>query len=665
MITSPSAAFTTAANAADRYPKIRVSVLFTDPFVQSGNVVTSSYVNNFCALDSEVVDDFLLHTADTILATPHKYIINDGTWINNGTFYPVPGTISEAAYNQVGWYTSGVCDGSGDFTTPQELVITFAEERTIQEMIVVGEPTLEEYPTDFDVFIYDDTDTLLNTTTNYSGTEVETLIDFSSDNIITAKYMKLVLNSWSAINTIGKIVEFFGVLTQTFTGADIVSADILEELEADDSGPYGVMSSNELTLELQNVLLTVNGDDIENPFLPENENSPFKNSITENVRFSPEIGFKIAGGSFEYVPMGVFWSTEWDVSENKFPAQVTARDRLYILSKNYFIADEILDSTDLQEIAEYVLNHAKVNIPLNDLEWDVDASLAGFSVDYAWLGKVTYFEALNQIAAACMGRCYCNRYGVVVLESYVSDDLSGSPEITISHSMCFKKDRPMTEIKNRVIVPVCPLVPQMAWYGDEFDTVYSSESISVAEVDTIITQEVEWKDDAVYEFGDVIIDTEESGITIVMTNHRYFPQRAILTFTKTGGTSGSFNFKITGKKLVPVSGIKPVIVEDTPQKLLKYDVIEHELKENYLIQSVVNATTIADVLLASLKDGRRDISVEVQGNPCYEPGDNADIETYSKTSLYEEFRTLRYQYKISKSGLRCNISGKKLVSLGA
>lgn len=656
MITAPSAEFTAAANAAIRYPKFRVTALFTDPFVQSGNVVESDDVNNFCGLDSEVVDDLLLHTADTKLSTPFKYIINDGTWINDGTFAPIPGSVQEAAYNQVGWYTSGVSDGSGDFSSPQELVIIFASQRTINTLLVVGEPTLGEWPTDFDVLIYDETDTRLNTITNFSATEVETLLDFTSDNILTAKYMKLVLNSWSEANTIGKIVEFFGVLTQVFTGSDVVSADIFEELEADDSGPYGVMSCDELTLELQNVGLTINGTKIKNPFLPENESSPFKNSITENVRFTPETGFKLPGGSIEYVQKGVFWSLPWDVSESNPIATVIARDRLYILSKNYFVADEILPDTNLKEIAEYVLNHAKVNIPLNDIEWDVDASLEGFGVDYAWLGRVTYFEALNKIASACMGRCYCNRCGVIVLESYISDDLSGSPAITISHGMCFKKDRPPTKVYNRIIVPVCPLVPQ-----EEAEDIYTSESIPVAEVDTIITQEIKWEDDAIYEFSDVI--PTGTGVTMIKTGEQYFPQRAVLTFSKIAGTSGSFTFKITGKKLIPVVGIDSVTLDDAESQL-KHDVSVHELKANYLIQSSTTATAIATYLLASLKDGRRDISVEIQGNPCYEPGDNANIETYSKTTLHEEFRTMRYQYKINNRRLRCNITAKKLVSLG-
>ena len=658
MLTAPSAEFTTAANAADRQPKVRVDFLWTDPFVQSGNVVTSDDVNNFGDLGAGVVEDLLLHTVDTKLSTPYKYVINDGTLINNGTFYPVPGTVEEAAYNQVGWYTEDVGDSDGIFSEEPELTVTFAEARSVKKLIVVGEPTLEEYPVDFDVFIYDEGDVLLNSITNFAGTSVETILDFVSDNITTAKYMVLKLNQWSTSGTIGKIVEFFGVLTSTLYGDDVVSMDILEEMESEESySPFGCMSSNEINIELQNVKITVDGQDIENPYLPENDDSYLSSSITQNVRITPYIGFKLPDTSIEYVPMGIFWSINWDVSESEFSAAIIGRDRLYILAKNYFQADEILESTNLKEIAEYVLNHAKVNIPLNDLEWDVDASLESYTVDYAWLGKVTYFEALKKIASACMGRCYCDRYGVIVIESYISDQVSGAPDITIDHGDCFEKRREMKEIKNRIIVPVCPLAPE-----DEDGDIYTSDTIDVGALDTTIEQNLTWEDDAVYEFSDVIITNTD--VVMTLSSDEYFPWGANLVFTKISGTTGSFTYKITGKKLIPVVGIDPEIAEDTDSQS-KYDKQEYDLKENYLIQDSTIAASVADAMLQSLKDNRRDIDVTIQGNPCMEIGDIADIETYSKLDNYEEFRLIKNQFKINRNGLRLNIVAKRTVDFGS
>lgn len=664
MITPPSAEFTTAASADIRKPKIRLDVTWNDPTVQSGNTVTSSHKNTYGGVDSEVVEDFLLHTVDTVTVTPHKYIINDGSFINDGTFYPIPGTVEEAAYNQVGWYTSDVSDVSGDFTTPQQLTVTFPEDRTIKRVVVVGylpvgEPSFEEYPTDFDIEIYDATDTLLNTTTNFAGSSAQTIADFTSDDITTAKYMVLTLNSWSEPETIGKIVEFFGVVSDSYTGDDIVSMDVLEEMESDDGSVFGSMSSNEIDIELQNISIEKDGSTIEDPFLPENTESYLSNSIDENARMEPYIGFQIPDTSIEYVEMGIMWTTpNWSVSQSKFAASGSARDRMEILRKNNFVADEILESTNLKEVAEYVLNFAKVYIPLPDLEWDISSDLESFAVDYAWIGRVTYFEALRDIALACFGRCYSDRSGKIIIESYLSDNVSGSPVATITSDDYFDINRPMRERRNYIKVPVSPLVPE-----DTDDDIYSSDEIEVGSGDTTIDVEIDLDNIVVYEYGNIsIVNSTEGGSDITMigilTEERPYKFKA--TFTKIDGTSGTFTYKIVGKKLLPTEENEPAIAYDQDSINL-HQKQEESLSQNYLIQSNSFAQTIADAILLSLNDRGRDIEIEVQGNPCYELGDIISVETYRKLSVYEEFRIIRQQFKCDRTGMRCKITGRKTV----
>lgn len=660
---SASADYITAANADHREIDIKIDVLWTDPFVSSGNIVTSPTVNNYGDLPAPVVEDLLLHTADTKITTPHKYIVNDGTTINDGTWFPIPGTVEEAAYNQVGWYTNIEADGSGIFSSDApELLITFAEVRSIKKIVVVGEPTIGQYPTDFDVYVYDKeesdpTKNILNSVTSFLGSSVETMIDFTSDDITTAKSMKLILNSWSDSNTVGKIVEFFGVITDTFYKDDIVSMDVLEEMESDSgSTPIGVMSCNELMVEFQNVSITKDGVLIEDPFLPENTASYLNNTITPNVRLTPYIGFKLPSGLYEYVKMGTFWSTEWDVSEGEFSASVTARDRLEILRNNYFLADEVLINVTLSEVAEYVLNRAKVYIPLNDLQWSIDAALDSYIVDYVWLGKVTYFEALRKIAAACLGRVYCDRDDVITIESFISDQEIGSSDFTISDF--FKGSRPMKQLKNYVSVMVCPLAPE----EDDGD-IYISEDITVEAGDTTIIESVQWEDDAVLEHSVSIYDIVD--IVMVKTSETYYPWGATILFTKSSGTEGTFKFKIMGKKLIPVdSPYSPVVVQDD-ESILLYNKQEHEVTENYLVQNIETASSIANAMLTSLSNTRRDINVEVSGNPCTEIGDIANIVVYSKIGTYNEFRVIRQQFKAIDGYLRCSITGRKTINYGS
>ncbi len=946
MITPPSAAFATAAAATYRVPRLKVDVLWTDPFVMSGNVVTSADTNNFGDLDSEVIEDFLLQVVNTKTATPHKYIVNDGTWINDGTWYPVPGTVEEAAENEVGWYTDEVAGSSGVFATPPELTVTFSEVRPITQIVIAGELTINEYPADFDVYVYDTDSNVLNSVTHFENTDLIKYIDFSEDEIIDAKSIKLVLNTWSRGDTIGKIAEFFGVITDTFYSDDVVSMDVLEEIEAEGStSAFGAMTCNELNMEFQNVSMQRNtstavwnsrasvednlwkgitygnglyvavagsgtyrvmtspdgvtwtpravplsdwravtygnglfvavassqtvrimtspdgitwtpqtpsmnwewsgicygagkfvavaydgiaysangidwtiattdidglvsvcffdgkffaisgqygdvhrsadgedwetvgdtlnfascicggngvllmtsyyynwpmgaistdegetwntimgltvynarsctygdglfvvvgnhdespwvatspdainwtveeaaagnewygvcygvgkfvavassgtgdrvmtrdtvvikdGETVQDPFLPENTASYLKNSITPNVRLTPYIGFMLSDGSVEYVKMGVYWSTDWDVSEASFSASVTARDRFELLRQNIFRQNEIWSDVTLKEVAEMVLDSAKKYIPLGDLEWSISDDLSDYTVNNAWFGQVTYFEALSQIAKACFGRVYCDRDGKIIIETYKSNQSTGSPDFTVSKY--FDSSRSMCELKNYVIVPVCNLIPE-----NEADDIYASPEITVTSDTDEIVQHITWEDDAVIDHEIVI--TKQTLITVTVISQKFYAWGADITFFNYSGTTGSFEYKITGKKL-ELSKTDDITSQDSDLIRL-YNKREENADDNFLIQTYEMAQDIADAALTILSDVRRDIDVEVPGNPCTEIGDIANIMVYKKLDKYEEFRVIRQQFNADSSGLRCKLTGRKTIDYGS
>lgn len=657
---SPSTEYITEANRkVDRRSRAKVEILYTDPFVQAGNTFSSSHVNNFGDLDSAVVEDLNDQVFDTIVSTPHKWIINDGAWINNGTFYWSPATIEEAANNQVGWISDQVSDGSGDFSVPPEATVTFLSARSLSLIRIVGEPTIGQYPVDYDVYIYDSTPTELHHEVVTGNTSVESVVDVSTKSITNAKSMKLVVRKWSDADTVSKIVEFFGVISDTFYMDDIVSLDILEEMESDGgSAPIGNISCNELSLELQNIELTRStGERVINPFFPDNASSYLAGSITPNVKIIAYLGFRLPDLTTEYVKMGSFWTTQWEINEDAFSASIVARDRMELLRNNEFVTNEILENYNLSEIAEYVLNHAKINIPLNDLEWSISSALESYTVEYCWFGKVTYMEALQKIAAACMGRVYMSRDDVVTFESYIADVVSGVPDRTISRNEYFKQTRPINSsgLKNYIAVPVSPLAPE-----EEAGVVHTSDDISIDSGDSTKTVTVKWGDDAVLEHSWAIKDVD--GVTLVKGAEIFYPWGATLTVTKISGTSGTFKIEVSGKRLVNVQYPDEVDYDENSIKL--YGKKVYRMHENNLVQSPTTAATIATAMLTSLKDPRRDTMLDLAGNPATEIGDILSIEVYSPDRVYDEFRVMRQQFKFSADGLRCQITGRRTIDYG-
>ena len=96
-----------------------------------------------------------------------------------------------------------------------------------------------------------------------------------------------------------------------------------------------------------------------------------------------------------------------------------------------------------------------------------------------------------------------------------------------------------------------------------------------------------------------------------------------------------------------------------------YNKREENADDNFLIQTYEMAQDIADAALTILSDVRRDIDVEVPGNPCTEIGDIANIMVYKKLDKYEEFRVIRQQFNADSSGLRCKLTGRKTIDYGS
>ena len=64
------------------------------------------------------------------------------------------------------------------------------------------------------------------------------------------------------------------------------------------------------------------------------------------------------GRSEEWVPLGTFWSLDWDSPDDALEAIVTARDRMELLRKGTYQTSQVLQNKSLYELAEIVLQDA-------------------------------------------------------------------------------------------------------------------------------------------------------------------------------------------------------------------------------------------------------------------------------------------------------------------
>src|SRR5690606_5768996 len=114
-----------------------------------------------------------------------------------------------------------------------------------------------------------------------------------------------------------------------------------------------------------------------------------------------------------------------------------------------------------------------------------------------------------------------------------------------------------------------------------------------------------------------------SGVSIV--DARYYAWGAEVDIRNTSGSTANVTLTITGTRLVARAG-ELVVVRDEASQTLNGRLV-YEFPENHLIQTRAQAQTIAQALLASFKDPRRDIELEWRGNPALELGDPVTIIT--------------------------------------
>jgi len=315
----------------------------------------------------------------------------------------------------------------------------------------------------------------------------------------------------------------------------------------------------------------------------------------------------------EWVPLGVFWSLDWDSPDDTLEATVTARDRMELLRKGTYQTSQVQENKSLYELAEAVLQDAG----LNGSEYVIDTDLQSIVVPYAWFNPMSHREALRRIAEAGLAAPFQNRDGRIQIESFM---ISGDePVLEITEDDYFPPLRAPSrqdQVANEIIVDTQPLRP-----ASTAEEVYrSNEPITIPASSTkTIT--------AFYNKTPVIeatasLDNPPAGVSI--TEAIYYGWGASIKIQNTNATDKQVTLVIQGKPLTVQNKERAIARDET--SITENGVLRYEFPENPLVQTLAQAQAIADALLASVKDPRRDIEVDWRGNPALELGDRVKVK---------------------------------------
>lgn len=566
----------------------RVTIDYTDPTQDQTIEVTASEQANV---------SYPAQTADFATEPAHKWAALDGAWVLDGTWHLAP--VPEDAYlYQMGWWSAQVAGPDGSFGEPYPTLVLTHPARLVLSLGVVGDAIRGEWPTVFAIRLYGPDGMLLRERVVEGNTQVHWQEELDPPALDVTR-QELEILAWSHPGRHAKILEFFTSLQETYEGNDLLEVHLLEERESGSGVGIGGVTTNELTVRLVN-----RGG----RFDVTNKSSPLREFLRPNRRVRAWLGAEV-GDEIEWVPLGTYWSGDWDSQD--LEATVRARDRLELLRRTSYRLGPLRQNVSLYALAEDVMRSAELP---PQLYW-IDPALQDIVVPWGWVPPGNHRDALRVIAEAGMARVYCDRDGILRIERVTAP--TGDPVLEITKDDYFPPARnPFTSalVANRVVVTTQPLVPAS-----------SPEEVYRATVEVPAGQTIAVR--AEYNKRPVIdaaasLESPPAGVSIVEVT--YGAVAAEVQIRNTGASMASVTLAITGRPLSVEGGEQ--VVEEDDLSIRELGLIVHEVPSNPLVQTREHARAISLAILARSAQPRRDVELEWRGNPALEVDDVVSVD---------------------------------------
>ena len=368
----------------------KVQIDYSDPFIdQSITVLTSENANI----------SYPKQTADGIQDIRSKIASLDGSWVLDGTWTLAPSYADELV--QMGWWGNQLSGVSGNFASPYPSLSVNFLERPIVSLKVVGDNQRQEYPVNFTIDLLNTDNVILHTETIVGNTSIVWEKNLSSA-ITQVASILLTITKWSHSGRQAKICEFYTMIQEVYEGKDLISFNLLEEMVANSNSlPIGTVSSNDFSLKLSNKT---------KKFDAGNTQSPLYGQLKANRRIKAWLGIERDDLTKEFVPLGTFWSKDWDVPSNGVHAATSGWDRLSFLTGTYTSGE--MTNVTLYDLTADLFSHAG----LSPEEYWIDTELQDYIIPYVNLVDIQYKEVLRKIAEVCLGNVYCDRLGIIKVQ---------------------------------------------------------------------------------------------------------------------------------------------------------------------------------------------------------------------------------------------------------
>jgi len=239
---------------------------------------------------------------------------------------------------EYGWWTNSESNGSGTFTSPETIEVTF-DSRPANEIKVVTSYSLGRVATG--VLSYKNTaDVWISHNVTFGVDDYEYVWDLISN--IYIKGLRFQINSTRHPVDVGRIHELVPLYTETFDGDDIVTFNVEKMREGTDlTSPIGNTAANTFSVTFDNTDKNWNPDG----------SGLWSDFIEPDIIIRPYLGWGLDNDVFpdEYVPIGEYFADTADISDG-MEATFQCRDySKYLQEQN--VADGIFNEDETVGLA--------------------------------------------------------------------------------------------------------------------------------------------------------------------------------------------------------------------------------------------------------------------------------------------------------------------------
>jgi hypothetical protein len=590
----------------------KVQITYSDPFFSAGIGTSATETGRYTYPDQ---------TVDNVTEEAFKWFSLHRNTLD-GSFHPLPGNQEYS----VGWWGATLSNAVTALFTPgtQTLTITHAA-RTISSLQVIGDDQLGEYPVAFTVKLYTEGDVLVHTETVLANAAVtwSTALAPEHDDIVK---QVLDITEWSRVSAVVKIAQFFTMLEEVYYSEDgeLFDINVIEEREYEGQTiPQGNVSSSAITVRLNN---------IDYLFTDGNYHSRLAGLLLNNRAIKAWLGCDLESGQRIWFPLGTFYSRDWNAPEGETWAEVQGYDMLDRLKQTTFSTSEVYTNITLYDLAIVVMTDAG----LTSEDWTIDATLdtADYTIPYAWFDQMSHREALRRIAAAALGQVYCDRDGKVVIEIYVAP--TAQPyDFEFYTGNFFEINHPLewSQMINSVEAKASPRVASA-----EQDITLDTETFTVPATSTVSKTHF-FDFSPCVDVVDPLVFVNPGG-NITLDSMTIYAWGVVAVYgNATGGDETVTSVTIRGKPL-EVQGGRTTVAEDADSIASNGRQTLATPITSEFWQTETQSQAVADSLLASYKDPRRDAVLQARGNIALLLGDRVVAPDF-KAEVTSEYSIMR------------------------